>query len=270
MYFAPIVTSKNFRMRRHRAFTLIELLLVIAVIAILASLSLVVINDANYQSQWNATQNRVNQIDRILKTRLEGYEVRRVPLNNLLDYIDRSPNNDGRNAQHDVRVLKRRIIADIISAEMPQSLSDVINASNSFPSQPFIDWATGYSDLQASPNPPQGTGNNIWMDLGPQVPAAALRFNVQNQQGQVPDDNSELLYIILETTQFNGIVGTAALGSRAFGDTDGDGFPEVLDVWGNPITFSLTGLTADDNFDVTQLSVRIISTGRGIEPCTNF
>ena len=51
-------------------------------------------------------------------------------------------------------------------------------------------------------------------------------------------DSAEILYEILSDLDTGGSTGLDAIGgSRAAGDTDGDGFLEVIDAWGDPIAF---------------------------------
>ena len=88
---------------------------------------------------------------------------------------------------------------------------------------------------------------------------------------------SEYLYVILQSTQFNGISAVESLSNRAFADTDGDGFLEVVDAWGIPIAFQFelyfdngdaaalnldAGAGLEDSvFDIENLRIRLVSTG---------
>lgn len=52
-------------------------------------------------------------------------------------------------------------------------------------------------------------------------------------------DSAELLYAVLNRIWVDGEPALSLLRQSEIGDTDRDGFPEVVDVWGNPIYFRL-------------------------------
>ena len=47
--------------------------------------------------------------------------------------------------------------------------------------------------------------------------------------------NAELLYLVVESSYVNGTYGVESFVTSELGDTDGDGFREFIDAWGNPI-----------------------------------
>ena len=65
---------------RRRAFTLVELLLVVAVIAVIASLGVGVLAQAQNDAAISATRSRITLIEKILEVELEDYEVVRSPV----------------------------------------------------------------------------------------------------------------------------------------------------------------------------------------------
>ncbi len=66
--------------RRRKGFTLIELLLVIAIMGVLTTMALAVLRSANESAKVSATQARIMRIEAILKSEIERFEVRRLPL----------------------------------------------------------------------------------------------------------------------------------------------------------------------------------------------
>ena len=68
--------------RLRRAFTLIELLIVIAIIGVLTAMSLTLLAGASNDAKISATQSRMSQITAILQLQMEDYEVRRLPITN--------------------------------------------------------------------------------------------------------------------------------------------------------------------------------------------
>ena len=137
----------------HGGFTLVELLIVVAIIAVLATLSVSVLGSAQNDARVAATQSRVRIIQRILEAELENYEVRRIPflpaIFNLTQklvgptgggsggpggsgvWADRQqpgvPIGAGNPAIFNVhfRNLKRMFVADLIRAEMPNGRQDI-------------------------------------------------------------------------------------------------------------------------------------------------
>ena len=203
------------------------------------------------------------------------------------------------------RMLKRRIIADIINVEMPRKYWDIAGQGANvgsgpqdftFPTQELHGWLVnqGYdtNDVQtiidglASFTPsnarffrrvdgdgdfvaPPGDVDHMYPEGLSFVPPTEstfdptdLEFVMNNlarldssftlQERQTAALNmrttlSEYLYAILQTTQYNGVSAIEAMGNRAFGNTDGDAFPEVVDAWGDPIIFQIEMYDEDDS-----------------------
>lgn len=300
----------NFSARQYEnrvGFTLVELLLVMAIITVLATLGLVVIGEAQYDARKNATQARISQLNSILLQKLEEYQFRRVPV----DLAFFANPNDAL-AQRDLR---RRIIGDIINVEMPRSRRNIAfnlgqsgtPADAAYPGREFVQWVvdsqpqigTGVVDVLASRPPafatrfrrgadpattpqayPEGNSGlplDVGVTFNPNDPATYPDLRVQTTL-------SEYLYLILETTEFNGILAVESLGDRAFADTDDDGFNEIVDSWGNPIFFQfemyfenvdqpvvldLNPGIAGSTEPLRNLKVRLVSTGNNVEPIFN-
>ncbi len=72
--------------------------------------------------------------------------------------------------------------------------------------------------------------------------------------------------MILTTTQINGIQASTALGDSAFDDTDGDGFLEVVDSWGEPIAFQFLMVQPVSGEIVPRTDVNGNAVPRDLEP----
>ena len=227
-----------------------ELLLAMAIIAVLASLALVVVGDAQDDSRRSDTQSRISLLNSIIETRLENYETLRLPIN-LKNAI--TPSEEDLLNRRETR---RRVIMDIVSSEMPRSYDDVadspgqIDASDTesiFPSQRFIDWMNT-EDFFDSPS-------LFVEDVAAQVrTSTADRFVARGNPGGEDDGlageirtSSEYLYWILQDTHTAGTTGLEVLGDRFIGDTDNDGFLEIVDSWGNPIGFQFVMFDEEGN-----------------------
>src|SRR3954471_8821726 len=64
------------------AFTLTELLIVIAIIAILSGLGLSAYSGATQMAREQRTRSQINKIDQLVAERYEGYRTRAVPIKN--------------------------------------------------------------------------------------------------------------------------------------------------------------------------------------------
>lgn len=300
-------------------FTLVELLLVVSILAILSSLSLVVIAGAQTDARRAATQSLISQIDEILKQRMEDYEVRRTPFP-LTEYTgvfvdddgDGERNNDENTIDREfLREVKQRILADVINAEMPREFTDVAwreDNNTNFPGTVQDDGLRDWLDEQINDNgfliyggniPSLVQEENLLTSLQGRPPVLATRFQVLGSANpnNYPDNSSEYLYRILQATDYDGTPAIDYLRGNAIGDTDGDGFLEILDSWGNPMAFGFQvfdddgnyvagdmeisailgaapngGLAPGQNGDapaVQNLQIRIVSTGDGGEVITN-
>ena len=201
-----------------------------------------------------ATRSRITFVTRVLETKLEDYEVRRspVPLNVIGGMVA-----DQRNSLLDKeerffvhgKVLKRMIIADLIRAEMPDGSFSGTNATASkgavniigeFPTPAFRAYLEnlGLDHRQIQP-----------YQYGTEVPSWARFRQTSDRRGWLatvdsnPNDDfiedaasrSELLFQILQNIEIDGVPVPEILGPRATGDTNANGFPEIVDGWGEPI-----------------------------------
>ena len=70
----------------------------------------------------------------------------------------------------------------------------------------------------------------------------------------------EYLHEILRSIQVDGQSAVESLGSSAIANTDNDGFPEVVDAWGEPLLFDIEQFSATVNDNVVR------SNDRGVVP----
>jgi prepilin-type N-terminal cleavage/methylation domain-containing protein len=187
-------------------FTLVELLLVIAIIAILAGLSLVTLAEGRQMARRNRTATQVTRIHETLMVRYEDFEARIIPL-------PATANLEPQLAT----TIRYNLLMDLMRMEFPDRISDVFN-----PPSIFTIGASTYS----VPNPSLRTRYQT-------IVASNGGFGAWSTD----NEGSECLHMILssmETILGNGL---DALSPTEIGDTDGDGFLEILDSWGNPIEF---------------------------------
>ena len=107
------ITDK--RRQRRRGFTLVELLMVIALIGILASVMLVALYAAAQSAKVRRTEQQVERIHSLLMTRWDNYQNRRLPVRLT-----------GNAAQRSMERLL--LIRELMRLELPDRLSDIGNA----------------------------------------------------------------------------------------------------------------------------------------------
>jgi prepilin-type N-terminal cleavage/methylation domain-containing protein len=222
------------------AFTLVELLLVIAIIGILASLGLGIMAQAQEDAALAATRSRITLIEKILETELEEYEVRRSPVSvgTIAAMVNSSGLESNRMLLH-IRNIKRMLIADLIRSEMPDGTDTGGMVIGEFPTMALQQYFSGQLNINvanfglAQSNRPYSVRSwETWRDNHPG------RTTDTDGTDNIFEDaayRSELLFAVLSQIDIDGVPATETIGSNAIGDTDGNGFNEILDGWGRPM-----------------------------------
>lgn len=194
--------------RPRTAFTLIELLLVIAIIGVLASLGFSLIGSAERDALETRTQAGIERISNVLNRKLEDFRYRTLPV--------RMPVGS---QPEDVRLLHLQAMAELLRVEFPFLLVQV---------DPLVTFPQNNSLPVNSVSPPL-IRPNIVSRYYQRVGTATPEFQ-----------DAELLYAILSLNfdEFGQPL-SAVLREREIGDTDGDGCMEVLDAFGDPLNFRI-------------------------------
>lgn len=208
-----------------------------------------------------------------------------IALNILQKYVEDHPNgavdSDGDDATYvQLKNLRRRIIADLINCEMPRPIYDSINDEflvnpdlGVFPStEPSIDSPGPNFNLgflawlnTVYPNPididDDGTDDypplaNLLTAVTSGATADWWQYNPANPAYAGPDPTNrpglgfnlpgEHLYQILSRIQYQGTTAIDSLGNQAVGDTDNDGYLEVIDAWGDALEMRIFQVGIDD------------------------
>ncbi len=224
----PLPTAHS---RLRRGVTLIELLITMAIIAIISTAILGTAQSAMENARRSRTRTTIAKIHALIMDHWDSYANRRVDVNpaivQAIDLWATAPglspqDRSQRNAWRGQMMADARLLAlrELMKMEMPDRWSDVINQG----------LPTG--GLQ-QPNAP---------DILASAPALArtyFRFlkaaeNNADEDTVIQNQQAECLYLTVIYATGDGEARTM-FPNQDIGDTDGDGAPEFLDGWGNPI-----------------------------------
>jgi len=230
--------SSNRNGSRRAAFTIIELLVVITIIGILMTLVIQVVGAFLTQARDSATKATINKNQGLINSRAQA--LNRLLMRNRNNFVT------GQNeflllsqvvpGANSMPVATQKTLATklIEMKYFPQNIPDIsqgifankANAAGGTPTGPFAVLYNTYLQIFNQANPP---GQNI-SDLANYNPTLDANHALRN---------SEILYHFL--TQSN-VLGGPPVGLDAFSaaevkDTDGNGLPELIDAWGNPLRF---------------------------------
>jgi prepilin-type N-terminal cleavage/methylation domain-containing protein len=212
------------------AFTLIELLIVIAIIGLLASSVLFAMWGAMEQAREARTRTQIAKLNELLNSRWNSYRTRAIPiewdLNNLDETVRQAIRKDPRAMQE----LRLNLLRDLMRFEIPDRREDVDDAPVTF-AVTYRASGTVYSATI------QGAARSR-----PPLVREYYRRATQSGARDFDDwtdehEDSECLYMIIASIRDLGSNGLDFLHEDEIGDLDGDAMPEILDAWGRPISF---------------------------------
>ncbi|MEZ6062457.1 MAG: type II secretion system protein [Planctomycetaceae bacterium] len=251
--------------RRRSGFTLLELLMVVAVIAILMSLTFVVMAGVVQQAEEEATKVTILKVNRLLEQRIEAFDrafkgsrrddyVRGTVLllrqiDGRFDYFEQHPDE----APPAILLLARKAG---FRFEFPQRNVELVAGFDTPPTGPGLsaavsDTVTGLPGSvyrkQAYPIARtqlvnEGTANPTITQINTRVSENYAKHQAYEATAATSEDvhsseSAELLYFTLISS---GTFGSSPVDADSFtsaevGDIDEDGLPEFLDAWGNPL-----------------------------------
>lgn len=214
-----ITRSLHARARRN-GFTLVELLITISIIGIMSSMVLFAMFSAQETARAQKTRMMITKLNSIIMQRWDGYRTKRVPLT----FTNTELNNAPLMAMNRIDCLR-----DLMRMEIPDRWSDVLDGPATPFSRPPADKIARPSVSQAYLNKYVAiVGNPTW----PPTPTAPLTVDmIFSNQG------AECLYMIVMESLAQEGDSRDLFKAGDIGDVDGDGFPEFLDAWKQPIEF---------------------------------
>jgi len=217
--------SAALRRATGRAFTLVELLITIAIISILAGLLLGVAARAGERGREARTKAMIARLHTLVMEHYDTYRDRRAPLD------DDNPvlaNLTGQ-ARAEARLYALR---ELMIMEMPDRWSDVLLAD-----------ITGSTPASVTARQPLYLDSNSSSTHGgptPLIEAYRRQYyaSAQNATAEQLLDNqgAECLFMMVMLATADGEARTL-FNESSIGDVDGDGAREFLDGWGRPINF---------------------------------
>lgn len=217
-----------------RGFTLVELLTVMALIGVLMGMTAVMMGSVRESARINQTRSLISTIDEILMTKWESYATRPLPVV-IPNFGAGAQNTRIEVPPRESARVRLMMLRDLMRMELPDRYSDILESSSipgAIPPATRIAARAVYTEPDGITQSPVNTIVN-W------TPPAAVA-NYQSRVTSTADPlnaSSEMLYLILSTTSFNGISALELIPKRNIGDTDEDGMLEILDAWGNAIGF---------------------------------
>ncbi len=238
------VLKKTLNIRR--AFTLLELLMVVAIIGLLMSMSVVVMYGFIDQAEEEATSATIQKINRLLEERIEGFDrafkgVRKDTATKNMRILLADPNGDGDQADG-IFGVKDAVVAILAKKalfrfEFPQRFEELLSFGDPAISVPGLPQSM-YLAI-AAPAARVKLSLPLTTPLTDPLIAAEVASTFALGVSFPETESSELLYFALIKS---GSLGAAAVDSDRFTeneirDTDGDGLPEFVDNWGQPLRY---------------------------------
>lgn len=184
-----------------RGFTLMELLIVILIVGLLAGLSVAALAGAAEQARESRTKSIIAKLDQLIGAKWESYRTRTLPIRTT----GATPIQAAAFRLHAMRDLQRM--------ELPDRMSDVVDPPADIHPAALAVYRLNQPALHRQY---QRKATASW-DVGLQ--------------------SSECLYLIISAMHDGDKNALDFFSPSEIGDTDEDGMREILDGWGEPISF---------------------------------
>lgn len=228
---------------QRRGFTLVELLVAIAILTILAAVAMSALGNLEERTKIERTKTIIKRIDAVIMEKWENYRSRPVPL--------KMPSKV---TTGDAAIIRLRAIRDLMRMELPERATDIDPKIGPNPGNPTAPYSAPIDPVRPVDLGSSLPSGNSYGQIRLTPPAAFMRYyriinNLpttpwksdasKNSRNNWADTyaQSELLYLILSGIRDNETSALDFLAPSEIGDLDGDGLKEILDGWGEPIWF---------------------------------
>lgn len=222
------------------SFTLVELLIAVAIIGILSSMILWTVMGAQNDARIARTRGTIQKLNDVILQTWEEYRYKPVDVRitgALPPSVTVSPRERAR-----TRML---ILRDAMRMEMPDRITDLLY----LPSEYTVAHSAGASKIPRAIPPKYGIlvemlrqnlPSGFTLSSVPSSPLAAtgtprLTTGQTDEQWTDAVESSELLYLIVASSQYAGSSALEFFRPSEIGDIDEDGLPEFIDAWGRAI-----------------------------------
>jgi prepilin-type N-terminal cleavage/methylation domain-containing protein len=243
-------------------FTLVELLVVIAILGTISGLFIYSYRTARLESSNQKTQTTIQKLSEIINSRMQEYENLAVPFAISSTAVPRpgTPTPPQRVLSREELIERAKLLMarEIIRTEMPDHPDDLkatpywLDPSRLGPSPVVIrPLDTCLVEPSATPFPPNPNTPMVMVPTTPIRPtgltskaarifgrlatisasSAASGANAWDLENA----NAELLFLIVEDSEFDGGSAIEMFDQSEIRDTDGDGLSEFIDAFGRPI-----------------------------------
>lgn len=230
---------QNPRGAKPRGFTLVELLCVMAIIAILATAMISALWSARETAKKARTRQLIEKIHEQIMPRWEAYKTRRLPVTvptSIAAFPQTSPPNPYvQNNQYGKAVawFKLWALRELMRMEMPDRYDDLTFSPRFLINQVIVN-----GQPQAQPVTPDMKLAYLQRIASLQgLPNSNSVLGLIQSKLALANGPAECLYLVVTTGSVDQELLAMSFNAADTGDTDGDGIPEFLDGWGNPISF---------------------------------
>jgi type II secretory pathway pseudopilin PulG len=210
-----MIASRCHARAARASFTLVELLITISIIAIMASMMLFALYSAQESAKVDKTKALIARLDAIIKTRWESYRTRRVP-------VVIPPGTPPLTAA----TTRLNGLHELMRMEMPDRWSDIMTVTTTAPYTVQNSLAPIVTLIPPS---------SVWRGYVRKV-QAAFALNPPKPP-TLEFQNAECLYMIVMSALAEEGDARDVFKPDDVKNVDGDGFPEFVDAWGQPIRF---------------------------------
>lgn len=200
-------------------FTLVELMMVISIIAVLSTFVLVALAGVNQTAKEDRTKAQIKKIHELIMQQWEQYRYRRVPPTEHMVKVRKGLTGGNVNNKR-MAIDRLRALRELMRMELPTFITDVTTPANHM--RDAIDYRKPYTSSL----------NRAYQQWAKRAEAETGGWSPTHQQ-------AECLYLIISQIRDADSSALEFFKENEIGDVDGDGMPEILDAWGNPIQWML-------------------------------